>query len=201
MYGKNRYGLERYAQKSSTEEIDESYFVDLTKYVPLFIAEIRELNKLYWIEGKELGLLRYHLDDLLEQFFIATATWGLVYWEREYEVETNLSQSYEQRREILLAKKRGRGTTTKQMIKSVAEAFSGGEVEVIEQSEQYTFIVRFIGIKGIPRNMQSFMDALEEIKPAHLGCQFEYTYSTWDNLKENIWNAIHDKTWDEIKTI
>lgn len=200
MYGKNKYGLEKYAQ-TNIEENESDYFVDLTKYVPSFLCEIKELKNLYEIEGKKLGLLWHQIEDLQKQFFITTATWGLVQWEKEYGIETNFSQSYEQRREILLAKKRGRGTTTKAMIKSVAEAFSGGEVEVIEQNEQYAFIVRFVGVKGIPRNMQSFIDALEEIKPAHLGYVFEYTYSTWDNLKESAWNVLREKTWDEVKTI
>lgn len=126
---------------------------------------------------------------------------GLIYWEERYGIETNLDLSYEQRREIVKAKKKGQGTTTKQMIKNVAEAFSGGEVDVIENTAPYTFTIQFIGVKGIPRNMQAFINMLEDIKPAHLGYVFKYTYTSWDYLdnKSLSYNNAESIKWDDLE--
>lgn len=201
MYGTNQYGIVQYAEDTPSSEDIKKYFVDLTKYVPPFISEIPEMKAIYNAQGAELGSIYYYIQDLINQCFIDTATWGLVDWEEEYGIETNLSLSYEQRREIIKAKKRGQGTTTKAMLKNAAEAFSGGEVNIIEDNPNYSFTVQFIGIKGIPRNMEAFKNMLEDIKPAHLGYEFKYTYTVWNVLKEKnltVDNA-KTKTWNELK--
>lgn len=199
MYGKTSYGRGQYAQEGSSTIVPEEYFVDLARYAPPFLAEIREMAETYRTQGYEVGQLEHDLRDLLDQCFIPTATWGLTRWENVYGVTTNLSLSYEQRREILMAKIRGQGTTTKKMIEDTAAAFSGGEVQVIENSRNYHFIVRFVGIKGIPRNMQAFISMLEEIKPAHLSYEFQYTYTVWNDLKKYTWEELSGKTYDEVK--
>jgi Uncharacterized protein conserved in bacteria (DUF2313). len=202
MYGSNQYGLVKYAENTITPADIEKYKIDLTKYVPMFIWENNDIMQaIYKSQGDELGSLLYCLEDLQKQFYIDTATWGLDLWEEEYGITTNLNYSYEQRREVVKAKKRGQGTTTKQMIKNVAEAFSGGEVDVIENTGPYIFTIQFVGVKGIPRNMQAFINMLEDIKPAHLGYEFKYTYTVWNFLKEKklTWNNSKAKTWDQLK--
>lgn len=201
MYGKPTYGLIQYAREKEDGQIPETYFLDLARYVPPFLAELRELAELYKTEGYELGYLQHNLRDLFDQCFIVTATWGLVLWETMYGVVTNMSLSYEQRREILMAKLRGQSTTTKQMIEETAAAFSGGEVQVIEDNPHHHFIVRFVGVKGIPRNMQAFINMLEDIKPAHLSYSFEYTYTTWGDIKEMTWGELKNTTWGGLKVM
>jgi hypothetical protein len=201
MYGTSQYGLVNYCVDTITADEINKYKVDLTKYVPTFISDISEMKAIYDVQGTELGSLLYYLDDIIKQFFIDTVTWGLIYWEDEYGIETNLDMSYEDRRTILKAKKRGQGTTTKEMIKNVAESFSGVEVSIVEDNVNYSFKVKFIGIKGIPKNMEAFKNILEDIRPAHLGYVFEYTYTVWNVLKEKnlIWTNSIIKTWDELK--
>jgi uncharacterized protein YmfQ (DUF2313 family) len=201
MYGTSEYGLLKYAENIPSAEEIKKYFVDLTRYVPLFISDIHEMKAAYEVEGTELGSILYYLNDRVKQFFIDTATWGLTYWEDEYGIDTNLNASYEERREVLKAKKRGQGTTTKAMLKKTAEAFSGGEVNVIENNAEHSFVIQFVGIKGIPKNLQAFKNMVEDIKPAHLTYSFKYTYTVWNVLKQkNLnWNNCKVKTWDELK--
>ncbi|WP_186424168.1 YmfQ family protein [Lacrimispora celerecrescens] len=201
MYGKNQYGLIQYAQEKNADEGQKDYYVDLARYAPPFLAEVQELKAIYETEGYAMGLLEHELSDLLDQCFISTATWGLTRWEQVYGLVTNMALSYEQRREILMAKLRGQGTTTPQMIRETAETFSSGEIEVIEDNPNYHFIVRFIGIKGIPRNMNAFIAMLEDIKPAHLSYSFEYRYTIWNELTNQSWNSVAGITWDGIRTL
>lgn len=201
MYGNNLYGLVQYAQEKTDNGQQEEYFVDLARYVPPFLVELRELAELYRTEGYEIGYLQHNLRDLFDQAFIVSATWGLVLWEQMYGVTTNMSLSYEQRQEILMAKLRGQSTTTKQMIEDTAAAFSGGEVQVIEDNPHHHFVVRFVGVKGIPRNMQAFINMLNDIKPAHLSYSFEYTYTTWGDLKGMTWGELKNMTWGKVKVM
>jgi len=201
MYGTAQYGIVKYAENTPSAEDIEKYKVDLTKYVPPFVNEITEMKASYDVQSTELGSLLYYADDVKNQLRIDTATWGLIYWEDAYGIETNLSLSYEQRRAIAKAKKKGQGTTTIQMIKTVAETFSGGQVGIIEHDDDYYFTVQFIGVKGIPSNMQSFINMLEDIKPAHLGYVFKYTYTNWDYLDNRnlTWDNVESSTWDQLE--
>lgn len=201
MYGDTQYGRNQYAQERAGSDIPEEYFVDLSKYAPPFLAEIREMAEIYKAQGYEVGQLQHDLEDLIDQCYIVTATWGLSRWEQMLGVATNMSLTYEQRREILKAKLRGQGTTTRKMIEDTAAAFSGGEVQVIEDNPNHLCIIRFVGIKGIPRNMQAFISMLEDIKPAHLAYRFEYRYTTWGELKPYIWGQLKGMTWSEVKTL
>lgn len=202
MYGKDIYGLSRYGYNPPEHTVNpDEYFVDLARHAPPFLRQVRELAEVWRTQGYEVGLLEHHAADLAKQAFVATATWGLAFWEEMYGVTTNLALPYEQRREIIIAKLRGQGTTTKQMIEDTATAFSGGEVDVIEDSPSHHFIVRFVGVKGIPRNMQAFIGMLEEIKPAHLTYEFQYTYTVWDNLDGFTWSGLSDMAYDDVRVM
>lgn len=187
MYGFIKYGANKYGQELTVvEEEIELYRPDLLAYLPPVLRKIKEFKVWDDVVGYELALLNWKREDLIKQCFIDTATWGLSLWENEYGIETDLSKSYEERREVLRAKKRGQGTVTKKMIKATAEAFSGGEVDVIEYPDKYYFVVKFIGQKGIPKNLQVFRNMLETIKPAHLGIKFDFILITYGMLKNNL---------------
>lgn len=200
MYGLNKYGTISYSIDSSDDTIEKNDIIDLSKYVPKLIFDISEFKNIYISQGLELSILNKHIKDLQNQLFVNKATWGLDFFERDYGIKTDISKTYEERREVILAKKRGTGTVTKEMIKNTAKAFTNVDVDVIENKD-YSFTVKFIGEKGIPRNLQDFKDMLEEIKPAHLAYNLEFTYTVWDFLKEKnlTWAGASNKTWDELK--
>lgn len=199
MYGTLQYGLNTYDYSSHGEINPEDYYIELMNYLPPIYHEIKEMKSLQNILGLKVGKAVYDTGNLFEQCFIQTSTWGLDRWEREYGLPTDKSKNYVQRREILLAKLRGTGTTTKEMIKNVASAFSGGDVEVKEFPEEYRFVVQFVGVKGIPRNMSDLIGALEEIKPAHLTYSFKYTFATWNMIDHMTWGETLQKTWEELR--
>lgn len=178
--------------------MDDNNFINLSAFVPDFISEIEEIKSVYAVEGEELGLLEKEIKDTLNQFRVDTATWGLDIWEKIYGIETDLSLTYEERREIVKAKIRGQGTTTIAMIKNTAEAFSGGEVEIIERNTNSYFVVKFVGTKGVPSNMTAFCNMLNEIKPAHLNYEFEYTYNIVEVVKPFTVAEVKKYTVEEL---
>lgn len=200
MYGDNIYGNTKYAINTNNEE-ESICSPDLMRYLPTYYKNSKVMKNILCANSKEIGRIECSQKDLLNQFFIDTATWGLNLWEKEYGIITDLNKSYEERREIIKAKKRGQGTITKKLLKDTAEAFSGGECEILEHPESYSFTVQFIGIKGIPKNLAGFKDMLDTIKPAHLAYDFKYTYTVWDFLKDKslTWGNAKLKTWNDLK--
>lgn len=203
-YGLAKYGADLYGEYSKylidIREEDVPHY--LRPYLPrkeLYNAKV--FKDVYRSQEMELYVLYYCLKDLLQQCNVDTTTWGLEYWEQVFGIVTNLNYSYEERREVVKAKKRGQGTCTKSLIKNVAEAFSGGECRIIENTAPYTFTIQFVGVKGIPKNMDGLKQAINDIKPAHLVYDFKYTYTSWEYLdsKNLSWENAEALTFEELE--
>lgn len=160
--------------------------------------------------GKNIELLLSVVDsELIEiedsalsiglQWIIDKATYGLDDWERLLGIERNPNANLKDRREVIKAKLRGYGTATKEMIQNTAQAFSGGEVEMVEYPNEFRFTVKFVGVKGIPSNMDNFIEMLNKIKSTHSDYDFEYTYTIWSQLRSSTWNDVSSQTWDELR--
>jgi hypothetical protein len=206
MYSKKTYGVSSYLDiekvKEEQDKIEIKREADLLEYLPSFYHNSDVIKSFMESNSIEVDTLKAYIEDLIKNLYIKTATWGLDLFEEELGLATDKSISYEERRERILAKKRGNGTTTKAMIKNTAEAFSGGEVEVIENFNNYSFVVKFVGVKGIPKNLTLFKNMIEEIKPAHLNYELAFTYTVWSMVMatDNTWNDFNNKTWVELMT-
>jgi hypothetical protein len=144
--------------------------------LPEFLRESPEYRAIAVAAGKQFDKLEANIDDVLNQFFIDSATWGLSLWEKDYGIPTNINKPIEEKRSNLKAKKRGVGTVDKELIKSTAEAYYGGEVEVIGRPRELEGVIKFISNYGVPSNLDDVKKALFEIIPAHMDLTFEFTY-------------------------
>ena len=143
------------------------------------------------------------IDELREQFFLSTATWGLSLWEWILGIETESGKDTAQRRSVILAKLRGRGTTTVAMLQDVSKSFVNGETEIVEHNDAYYFDVVMLSVIGIPPNMEDLKQVLEEIKPAHLDYRIVLKYNTWGMVAENgrRWSDIAKRKWSEVREV
>ena len=172
----------------------------MLSYLPDYYATSRVMRSIMQAQGAELDSLFQTLDEILNQSFVPTATWGLEIWEQELGIHTEKNKPVDQRRSVIISKLRGIGTVTVSLIKSIAEAYDGGTVEVTEEPGEYKFTVTFVDTRGVPPNIDDLKAAIEEIKPAHLTVEYAFTYSTWGELKPFTWGTLKNHTWEEIKT-
>ena len=151
---------------------------------------------------KELDRLEASVQDLRKQRRIATATWGLRLWEERLGIPTIESDGYEIRRSRVLSKWRGVGQFRASLVKSVAQSYANGEVEVEVDIPNYLIRVKFSGEYGIPPNIEDLKAALENIVHAHLGIEYTIAYLTWDELDAQriTWDEMNslEMTWDEL---
>ncbi|WP_227013771.1 YmfQ family protein [Paenibacillus psychroresistens] len=165
--------------------------LEMLSSLPAFYEIFREVRIINQIEGAELDDVFQSVDDVLNQVFIDTASWGLARWEFELGIPTNLSKPLEQRRSVVLSKRRGYGTVTVGLVKNVAEAYANGEVSVTEDNANYLVIIKFISTHGIPENLADIQNALRDLIPAHLAISYEFNYFIWNEL-----DAL-SKSWDQ----
>lgn len=200
-YGEGRYGAAGYGPGKADAGGDEAQPVDLLSRLPPQWREGEEMQALQGVMGWQAGRLRAWFDGFVRQLTLETATWGLDYWERAFGLETEAGKSYAFRRERVKAKLRGAGTTTRQALANVASAFANGEAEVVVVPEEYRFVIKFVGVKGIPANIKGLEEAVVEAKPAHLAFSFEYLYNVWNNLKTVTWTEAAGNTWDRLRIL
>ncbi|MED4971317.1 YmfQ family protein [Parageobacillus toebii] len=149
---------------------------DLFSYMPTYYRHLRSPRAIIQTEGAEFRDLVTSIADVLAQFAIDTATWGLADWERICDIPTDESKPIEQRRSVVKSKLRGIGTVTVALLRNVAESWYNGEVEVTEQPSLYTVKIKFVSRLGVPSNLTDIQNALREIIPAHLAISFEFSY-------------------------
>lgn len=149
---------------------------EMFSYLPGYYESSRVIRADIQAKGMELDALYQALNETLDQFFVRTATWGLDQWERELGIDIDHSKPITQRRALVESKLRGAGQFSGRLVKSVAEAYDGGTVDVSFQPAEWSFTIKFIDTVGIPPNLDDLKAVIEEIKPAHLAVEYEFSY-------------------------
>jgi hypothetical protein len=150
------------------------------------------MQELQGILTTDINELASNFHETIDECFISTASTLLSRYEKVYGLQVDVSKSDTFRRERIMAKLRGIGTTTKQMIMDTAAAYSNGNVEVTEDNLNNSFKIKFVGTVGVPANMRDLILTIEEIKPAHLSYTFEYIYNVNADLRGfTHWELSH----------
>ena len=146
----------------------------------------------------ESNSINDEVDNILNQFFVDSATFGLDYWERMLGIPKN-NFDIDTRRENIKAKMRSRGTTTVSVIKNICEAYSNGIVEVIVNHSDYSFVIDFVGTIGVPKAFAELDKTIEEIKPCHLAHSYKFNYNTHKDISVYTHEQLANYTHDEIR--
>ena len=87
---------------------------------------------------------------------------------------------------------------TPHVLKEQAKIFTNGEIEVIENYNDYSFIIKFISVVGIPSNLDNFKNFIHINKPAHLNFSIEFRYNTHNQVAYLLHNSLKLKTHKQI---
>ncbi|MNP25421.1 hypothetical protein D3C76_1182290 [compost metagenome] len=149
---------------------------EMLSFLPAYYENSRIMNADMNAKGSELDSLFDTLDGILKQFFVQTATWGLERWEQELGIKSDYLKPIEQRRAVVESKLRGSGKFSGRLVKNVAEAYDGGTVNVTFEPQAWSFTIHFVDTVGIPPNLDDLKEVIEEIKPAHMKVEYEFSY-------------------------
>ncbi|MBQ6833578.1 MAG: DUF2313 domain-containing protein [Lachnospiraceae bacterium] len=175
--------------------------MELIKLLPDYYDKNETMQLLQEILSAETDKTDRNLNQAVDQCFVESATIGLARYENMLGLEIDFTKSDRYRRERISAKVSGAGTTTKEMIIDVASQYSNGDVEVVEDNANNIMIIKFVGTLGIPGNMSNLKLTIEEIKPAHLKVEYEYTYRTWNDVARMTWEEASLYTWEDLRVV
>ena len=146
----------------------------------------------------EYNSVSEEISNTLTQLFVDEATWGLDSWENMLGIAKN-NFDYQTRRENIKAKMRSRGTTSIEVIKNICEAYSYGEVDIIPDHANYSFVISFIGSMGVPKALDELNKIIEEIKPCHLAHSYKFRYNSHNYLSQFTHDDLSQYTHDELR--
>ncbi|CCL16213.1 TPA: putative phage tail protein [Clostridioides difficile] len=153
----------------------------LIDYLPSFANNEIDIQIQEALENELLTLID-EKDDLLDQFFIDTATWGLDDWESLLDIKINYKLDFDTRRSNIKAKLRGKGTTTIEVIKAISEAYTKTNVDVKVFSNLFSFTLSFLTNDCSYNTILELDKKIEEIKPCHLEHKFEMILFNKNNM-------------------
>lgn len=151
---------------------------NLARYLPQFLQEDEHFKATLAACSTEHEKYRLLLDEITNQFYIETATWGLTDWERILDLKPDAGDNYEQRRNRILLKLQGRQVSTLDFMARLCARYTVDKAaEIEEHNEENRFRVY---LHGGTSDLPGLREALETYKPAHLG--YDICYALYGDL-------------------
>lgn len=139
----------------------------MLSYVSPIYQNCREMTARTQAVGTEHDKLQLTIREILDQFYIETATWALDIWEKEFGIIVRPRDSNEVRRTRILTKLKGPGPFTLTAAKSLANVYSRNKTaDCVNIPGQYAF--QTIHEADDLIDLGGLKVAFEEMKPAHL---------------------------------
>jgi len=141
----------------------------IMQYLPEYYQTSRVMGAIAEAQGTELEMLYTTLDEILAQFYIHTATWGLDYWDEFLGLKT-AAYPIEERRRLLKSKLAMQPSVTREKLKRLLEE-AADSVDIIEHYGEYTFDVVLLVKTKLRTTFEKILQQIEDIKTAHLAYQ------------------------------
>lgn len=172
----------------------------LLSYVPEYYRESKIYTSQSNAKGQEFNLLRQAIDDILDQMYVETATWGLRLWEKYCGIPTNSADSIEMRRSRIIAKLSRCSPLTPYEIKRLLSDYTNAQVDIKQYYSEYKFETIFKIKEQFGGKLKGIMDEIEEVKPAHLEYAITLDYLT-DLIISNTFNRWQSERFNYCGTI
>ena len=119
-------------------------------------------------------------------------------YERFMELDYKSGWSLQDRKDRIIYTLLSKNIFTPHVLKEQAKIFTNGEIEVIENYNDYSFIIKFTSVVGIPSNLDNFKNFIYINKPAHLNFSIEFRYNTHNQVAYLLHNSLKVKSNKEI---
>ncbi|WP_329758940.1 putative phage tail protein [Allisonella histaminiformans] len=151
-----------------THEWMRQKVVDILYYLPQFLQKSPLFKGTNDADSKEHETIRLDLQDLLDQFFIESASWGLEQWEDLVNIKTNTTKSLESRRDAVIAKLRKPASVTETFLTNLINRYIADKAGyIISYPSEYRIEILYHGGQILDYN--SLRKSINTYIPAHIG--------------------------------
>lgn len=151
-----------------THEWMRQKMVDILAYLPKFLQKSPLFKGTNDADSKEHETIRLDLQDLLNQFFIKSATWGLERWEDLVGIKTDTTKSLESRRDAVIAKLQNPESVTETFLTNLINRYIADKAGyIISYPSEYRIEVLYHG--GQVLDYEKLRQSINTYIPAHIG--------------------------------
>ena len=144
--------------------------VDILRYLPDFLSKDSIFKNVSNAQSKEHERLRLLLQDLLNNLFIETATWGLKYWEEMLDISSN-KNDYQTRRAVIYSRLNNNIIVNLKFFTDLVNLFVVDKLgKVIEQPKDYSIDILIPDNKVI--SFEEMNKVIRTFIPAHLAWRY-----------------------------
>lgn len=173
---------------------DRDVAQDMSDYIPRYYGDFGQVQAVNKTEAAEAIRLQAKVQELLDQFYVPTATFGLDRWKSLTKVTSD-----DGIRQKIMAKLRGVGVVNAQILGEIVDSFY--ECETTELARDNAVRFKIVGKRGVPDNITEVQTAINDVIPAHIVPQYEFTYLPWNELESSgmRWSDAGNYTWEELE--
>lgn len=169
--------------------------VDILRYLPEFLAKSPRFKAANDADSKEHDTIRLDLQELLDQFYVASATYGLADWEEMVGITTDTSLSYESRRANVLAKLRKPESVTEAFLTELINRYIADQQGyILSYPAEYRIEILYHG--GQVMDYDKLVKAVRTYIPAHLG--YKLVTITNGTLEEHAAGVVQQYSLDTV---
>lgn len=140
----------------------------MMSFIPWYYLESVVMNELIDASGIEFDNVRDVIDDILNQFFVATATWGLDSWEEFLGITTDTSKTIDARRQAIIQKINGSQTATLDFMTRLVNRYIDDKSGiVVDHPETYSIEIDIPLIDK--EHLKEIIQDVNTYIPAHIG--------------------------------
>jgi hypothetical protein len=172
----------------------------LMSYLPQFLFDSPIMQDLFKQYGNELQNLDDSTNDLMNQLFPQTATWGLKLWEQYLGIPVNESLDVVTRRSKIMAQI---STISPLSVNKLSDIFSkyADSSNVIQNFSDYSFDLTLITKNVFNLIFSDIIRNIENIKPCHLDYSLDLETQRKLNIQSKYFkNNINYKLTGNIKS-
>lgn len=119
-------------------------------------------------------------------------------WEKWFELSYQPTWTLEDRIDRLIYTFNSRGFFTPKFLKEQARIFTNGEINIIENFQEYHFTIQFTSVIGTPPNLDNFKQMVNVNKPVHLTFDIKLRYRIWKELRDYTWEQLKKYSWKDL---
>lgn len=151
--------------------------IDILRYLPEFLAKDKTFRATNDADSREHDAIRIDLQELLDQFYITSATYGLADWEDLVGIETDPTLDLDARRQAVLTKLQDSESVTRKFLERVINKYIPGKSgTVTDQPKTYSIDINIPLLKK--QALSKVTKSIRTYIPAHIGPFYKASTTT-----------------------